>query len=250
MKTVNNIIYSQEHPQNCLLDIYFPESSEKIPAFIYYHGGGLEGGGRTGFDRMAEYLTDRGIAFISVDYRMYPSAVYPEFLIDAAEAVKYIIYEYSFSSVCVGGSSAGGYIAMMLYFAKEFFVNSGVDRRLIDGYLFDAGQPTVHYNVLKYDYHLDSRRILIDKTAPLYYLDHDFSKDEPYIDILCAENDMINRREQLYVLYTGMKHFGYPENRLSFKCFDGFTHCGYNGTEEFFERIAALVDKCEKNARK
>jgi len=245
MKTVKNIVYNPTYPQNCLIDIYLPETEGSVPAFLYFHGGGLEGGGHGGFSKMAEYLASRGIAFLSADYRMYPSAHYPDFLTDAADAVKFALSsKYNFNSLCIGGSSAGGYITMMLYFAEKFFSDAGVDKQAVKGYLFDAGQPTVHYNVLKYDYKLDSRRIMIDETAPLYYLDHEYTADEPYIDILCAEHDMVNRREQLYVLHTGMKHFGYPAEKLDFKCFNGFGHCGYNGDEEFFERIVKLVEKC------
>ena len=47
----------------------------------------------------------------------------------------------------VGGSSAGAYIAMMLCFDPAYLKPYGVSN--IQGYLFDAGQPTVHFRVLK-----------------------------------------------------------------------------------------------------
>ena len=37
-----------------------------------------------------KYVAEKGIAFVSVNYRMYPQAVYPQFIRDAAEAVGWV----------------------------------------------------------------------------------------------------------------------------------------------------------------
>ena len=41
MRLIKDICYSNY--SECLLDIYLPES-EKFCVFVYFHGGGLEGG--------------------------------------------------------------------------------------------------------------------------------------------------------------------------------------------------------------
>ena len=82
--------------------------------FVFFHGGGLEKGSKSGAYHFANYLTDRGIAVVSANYRMYPNAKYPDFIEDAAEAVYWVSENINSYGKCekmfVGGSSAGGSI--------------------------------------------------------------------------------------------------------------------------------------------
>ena len=55
--------------------------------YVHLHGGGLEVGSRDVPEDVAEEFCDNGVALVSVEYRMYPTAVYPEFICDAAAAV-------------------------------------------------------------------------------------------------------------------------------------------------------------------
>lgn len=76
----------------------------------------------------------------------------------------------------MGGSSAGGYLSMMLCFDKKYYEAVGVSPSDISGCVHDAGQPTVHFKVLK-ERGIDSRRIIIDESAP-------FTISEPQTNIL------------------------------------------------------------------
>jgi acetyl esterase/lipase len=104
---------------------------------------------------------------------MYPDAKYPDFIYDAAEAVawtnKNMTDLFGCKNLYVGGSSAGGYLSMMLCFDKKYLASVGLDNSVIVGYLHDAGQPTAHFNVLKHS-GIDRRRIIVDESAPLYYV--------------------------------------------------------------------------------
>jgi ligand-binding sensor domain-containing protein len=73
------------------LDVYYPDC-ESYPVFVYFHGGGLQfGDKRDAFaEKMAKYLNDRGIAYVSANYRMFPNANYPDFVRDAASAVAWV----------------------------------------------------------------------------------------------------------------------------------------------------------------
>ena len=91
MKTYANIPYGK-NPEN-LLDLYLPDC-EEFPIYIHFHGGGLDHGtkGDTEIPESfveAKYLTDKGIAVASAEYRKYPNAKYPEFIEDAANTVAY-----------------------------------------------------------------------------------------------------------------------------------------------------------------
>ena len=123
MKLLTDICYAKRENEELLLDIYLPES-EEFSVFVYFHGGGLKNGSKKVAERFAKYLTDRGVAVVSADYRMYPTARYPDFLVDSAEAVHWASENMSRYGKCeklfVGGSSAGGYISMMLCFDPQW----------------------------------------------------------------------------------------------------------------------------------
>ena len=118
MKKIENIVYGNLDSAN-KLNLYLPDDATSS-AFVYFHGGGLEHGDKKRADVFAPYLTSRGIAVVSANYRMYPNAAYPDFICDAAEAVAwangYMKEKIGCDKLYVGGSSAGGYISMMLCF--------------------------------------------------------------------------------------------------------------------------------------
>lgn len=131
-------------------------------------GAGLCGGSRKAAENFAHTLVAQNIATATVDYRMYPEAKYPDFIENAAAAVRWLKDNISRYGKCnrifVGGSSAGGYISMMLCFDKRYFNKVGMEPTDIAAYIHDAGQPTSHFNVLK-ELGKDSRRVIVDETA-------------------------------------------------------------------------------------
>jgi len=173
MKKIKNVFYADNTDPRQTLDIYLPEG-ESFKVFVYFHGGGLCGGSKSaGGGKFAEYLTRCGICTVSVEYRMYPDAKYPDFIEDAALAIAWVkknIDSYGKSQgIYLGGSSAGGFLSMMLCFDPRYLGAHGIFPTDIAGYVHDAGQPTAHFNVLK-ERGLDSRRVIVDETAPLYYI--------------------------------------------------------------------------------
>lgn len=252
MITYKDIVYDDHFPDHCKLDIYLPENAKQLPVYLYIHGGGLEAGDKTGVDAMAQKLTENGMALVSINYRMYPQYHFPDYLNDAAAAVQWVLRESgayaAFSDLVVGGTSAGGYISMMLYFNPGYLANRGVAMQEIKGWFFDAGQPTTHFNVLKYDRGLDSRCVLVDDGAPLYYLRNAYAVNTyaPHVYICCSSHDMVNRCEQLRVLHTAMLHFGFPAERLQFKVYECEWHCGYMGWDAYLQDLADFIKKAIK----
>ena len=234
MRLIKDVPYA-ENDVSQLLDLYLPEAKAE-GVFVYFHGGGLERGDKKSAGRFAEYLTDRNIAVVSANYRMYPQAKYPEFLWDAALTVKktkeIITDAYGETPLYVGGSSAGGYISMMLCFDKRYLSEVGLSNEDIAGYFHDAGQPTVHFRVLM-ERGEDPRRVIIDETAPLYYIGTEPSY--PRMRFIVSDNDMQNRYEQTMLTLSTMSHFVYTD-------FDhvvmNSTHCAYCGkTDENGESV-------------
>ena len=223
MRSIHNICYSPDQGQ--YLDLYLPEC-DLFPVMVYFHGGGLEVGDKAGQPALVEYLTGCGIAVVSANYRMYPQAKYPDFLTDAAQAVAWVfrnIHNYGTATgIYVGGSSAGGYISQMLCFDPSWLAEQGLHPDRICGFIHDAGQPTCHFNVLR-ERGLDTRRVIIDESAPLYHIQAD--KPYPPMLIIVSDQDMPNRYEQTALLVSTLTHFGYGD-RVTLRIMQG-KHCAY-----------------------
>ncbi len=228
MKIIKDITYVKDSTSAQILDVYLPEENE-FDVFVYIHGGGIEAGDKTAGANFAEFLTDRGTALVSINYRMYPTASYPDFIKDSAAAVAWAKKNMeSYGKVrnfFVGGSSAGGYISMMLCFDKKWLAPYKISPDSITGYIHDAGQPTAHFNVLR-ERGIDSRRVIIDETAPLYYIGT-AEKLSPMLFIV-SDNDMQNRYEQTMLTISTLKHFKYDMDKVDLKVMNG-THCAYVG---------------------
>lgn len=248
MKSLKSIPYRDECDSVCLLDIYLPDEAA-FPVFIYFHGGGIVSGDRT-MDTFYSALAQKGIAVVTADYRMYPTAKYPEFIEDAAAAVNWVnsnMNSYGTVTGCfVGGSSAGGYISQMLCFDKSYLAVYGIDSDNISGYVHDAGQPTTHFNVLG-ERKIDTRRVIIDEMAPIYHITGD--RDYAPMQIIVSDNDIPNRLEQTQLLVATLKQFDYDENRLDFRVMKNSDHCSYinkqndNGDWIFAEMIYDFISE-------
>ena len=243
MKNVLDI----EYKKGLLLDLHLPES-DSFDIFVYIHGGGLYAGDRKGVDIFAEYLAERGIATASIEYRMYPDAKFPDYIEDCADAVKWIKDNISKWGKCnrifVGGSSAGGYLSMMLCFDDKYLNAVGLKPTDIDGYIHDAGQPTAHFTVLKYR-GLDSRRLIVDETSPMFYVGT-AEKYSPMLFIV-SDEDMFGRYEQTMLMVNVLEHFGHTEKVYFEKMHS--KHCAYvdkadeNGVSIFGQTVMSFINK-------
>lgn len=221
MKSIFDLAYKE----NLLLDLHLPES-DSFDLFVYFHGGGLKNGRRGGVEVFAKTLADRNIATATVEYRMYPDAKFPDFIVDCADSIRWLKDNISQYGKCnkmyVGGSSAGGYLSMMLCFDKRYLNAVGMSPTDIDAYIHDAGQPTSHFNVLK-ELGKDSKRIIVDETAPMYFV----GMEETYSPMLfiVSDNDMFGRYEQTMLMVKTLEHFGHAD-KVHTQVMHG-SHCAY-----------------------
>lgn len=241
MKILKDVFYTKENDLRRSLDIYLPDC-EEFPVFIYFHGGGLVNGSKDMGEIIPKEITDRGICFVSAEYRMYPDASYPDFIKDAAAASAWVYNNMSKygkpTNFYIGGSSAGGYLSMMLCYDNKYLGLHNLKPLDFKGYILDAGQPTAHFNVLK-ERGIDSRRVIIDESAPLYHI---CEKEYPYMLIIVSDNDMQNRLEQTMLLASTLKHFNVPDYKYELMIMKNSTHCSYlNITDENRKNVFASV---------
>ena len=249
MRVFEDIKYSERANPCHFLDLYLPdEQCETL--FIFFHGGGLIEGSRKDLNANHPFVRDMinaGFGVASAEYSLYPDARYPDYIEDAAMAVSFVKRSLSenntLSKLIVGGCSAGAYITQMLCFNKSFLEAVGMSNEDISAYVHDAGQPTVHFNVLR-ERGFDHRRIMIDKSAPLYHVG--VAKTYPPMQIIVSDNDIESRLEQTELLLSTLRHFGYDMSKVHYSKTSG-THVWYvnatdiDGKSEYAKLIIPFI---------
>lgn len=222
MKTYFDIPYVENASNMQLLDLYLPDC-ENFDTVIWFHGGGLTSGNRK-CNYLAAPFTNKGMAFVSVEYRMYPDAHFPDFIEDAASAVAYIVNHIQSyggrQKVYIMGESAGAYITMMLCMDHHYLSNKGVSQEQISAYISDSAQQFCHFNVLR-ELGIDSRLERIDSHAPIYFIREDL-KIRPLL-LLYYTNDMLCRPEETKLIYASFKRV-MPNCNVAISELSG-THC-------------------------
>jgi dipeptidyl aminopeptidase/acylaminoacyl peptidase len=204
LKEVKNINYYQ----NLYMDLFLPEQ-EHFFTIVYFHGGGLVEGDKGDSHQFVKHLTKLGFAVSTANYSLITEKRFPECVKDAARAIKFIkdnINQYGKSKgVIVMGQSAGAYLTLMLCLNKNYLKEVGIDNNEIVGWISDAGQPTTHFNILKYERGLNPLLQRIDEAAPLYFVDQ--NTNFSHLLLIVYESDLPNRLEQNQLLLKTIKTF-------------------------------------------
>ena len=208
MRTFLDLQYSKKHTEK--LDVYLPDS-DGFTTVVYFHGGGLQEGSRNSgnYVEIAHSFVKKGYAFVSCDYRMYPKAKFPDYLVDGAEAVAYVKAHVKAwggnGKILVAGQSAGAWMSLMLCLDKHYLGGVGIDAEQIDGWIIDSAQTTSHFNVLGKEQGAHALSQRIDEYAPLCFVNENtrFTK----MLLVFYEQDMPMRPEQNMLFYKTVLAF-------------------------------------------
>lgn len=204
MKSVKNINYFKD----LYMDSFFPDK-EEFYTIIHFHGGGLVEGDKGDTHDLCEHFAKQGFAVFTANYGLMPNHKFPEYLYDAAQAVKYVIDNVSkygkSKGFIVSGQSAGAWLTLMLCLNNEYLKSVGIDNKSIIGWISDSAQTTTHFHILEIERGLDPWLQRIDECAPIFYV----NKETCFSHILLTayENDMPNRIEQNKLLLSTIKNF-------------------------------------------
>ena len=210
-----NIIYQKGDEymnERCVLDIYFPDSKEGTPTLIYFHGGGLKGGNKY----IPEYLKEKGIIVVSVNYRFYPQVGVKKIIEDAAVAVKWVYdniksYGGTPDKIFLSGHSAGGYIISMLCLDDTYLKAVDLNPDQMAGLIPLSGHAITHMTVRE-DMGIGATQPLIDEMAPLYHIKEN---TPPYIMITGdRELELLGRYEENAYMNRMMKLVGNKNTEL------------------------------------
>ena len=125
---------------NFTMDIYAPEDAEQAPVIIMVHGGAWVVGNKQnaiGADQ-ADFFTDEGFVFISINYRLAPDHPFPAQVEDLASAIAFVhreIENYGGDPdwIFLMGHSAGAHSVALVSVDPRYLRAEGLNLNVIKG---------------------------------------------------------------------------------------------------------------------
>lgn len=139
----SNIAYGPGPRQK--LDIYAPRvRPASVPVVVFFYGGSWNSGSRQDYTFVGRALASLGYVTVVADYRLVPEVVFPAFLDDGAQAIRWVTdnirgYGGDPRRLALIGHSAGAYNAAMLALDQRYLRRAGVDPGSIKAFVGLAG---------------------------------------------------------------------------------------------------------------
>lgn len=226
--------------EKCKLDVYYPANTSNFATVVWFHGGGLTAGSK----EIPDGLKEKGIAVVSVNYRLSPKVTVKECVEDAAAAIAWTFknignYGGLENSIFLSGHSAGGYLALMVGLNKELLVKWRIDANTIAGIIPLSGHTITHFTERQVR-GIPGYQPIIDELAPLFYVRPDAA---PILLITGdRELELLGRYEENAYMMRMMKVAGHEEtNIIEIKDY------GHNIVKP---AIPLLLDEVERISRK
>lgn len=206
--------------ERCVLDIYYPTNRKGFATIVWFHGGGLTGGEK----HIPEALKEKGYAIVAPNYRLSPKVKSPVYIEDAAAAVAWVFNNISqlggdSGLIFLSGSSAGGYLDMMVGLDKQYLDAHGIDANRIAGLIPFTGHTITHFTI-RAERGIPDIRPIVDAFAPLYHV----RPDAPPLLLITGDREleMLGRYEENAYMMRMMKIAGHTQTRLYE--LDGYGH--------------------------
>ena len=229
----------------CVFDFYYPTNIKNFSTIVWFHGGGLTGGKR----QIPEFLKEKGIAVIGVEYRLSPNIKAVDCIKDAAAATAWAFkniekYGGSTSLIFVSGMSAGGYLTYMVGLDKKYLAVHNIDANQIAGLIPFSGHAITHFTVRK-EMGISGKQPIIDDMAPLYYV----RADAPPMLIITGDREleMLGRYEENAYMMRMLKVAGHKQVRIYE--LDGSNHgqMMYSALPLLYREVKSLSKKIVDN---
>jgi pectinesterase len=116
-----NLVFAEYPNKKLELDLFLPEKpiDTPVPLVVCVHGGGWRVNRRIWFEPFAQYLASKGIAAVTIDYRMLPAVNIIDCVYDTKAAVRWVranAKKYNIDPERIGaiGASAGAHLVALL----------------------------------------------------------------------------------------------------------------------------------------
>ncbi|MDM5320766.1 alpha/beta hydrolase [Bacillus altitudinis] len=153
-KPATNIHYAATQNNQQTLDMYVPkdkneDKKKKHPVMIYLHGGGWTSGDKNRVASKADYFTDQGYVFVSMNYRLHPDAQFEQMADDTANAIKWVKdhanqYQIDPSKINVMGHSAGGHLTALVATDSTYLKRVGLSPKTINSIVILDGPLNIN----------------------------------------------------------------------------------------------------------
>ena len=134
MQGAERLVYKTVGDRKLTLYVYNPaghNSEKKVPAIVFFHGGGWANGNPSQFEKQCQYLANRGMVAISVEYRLVGrgDVKVEDCIEDAKSAMRWVRGHAAELGVdperiASGGGSAGGHLAACVAVIDDFNAKS------------------------------------------------------------------------------------------------------------------------------
>ena len=124
--------------QRQTLDIYLPKDRKPRAVIVFIYGGGWTSGDKNKYQLLALAFTGRGYAVVVPDYRTFPSGRFPDFVEDAALAIKWVQdnrARFHNAPMFLMGHSAGAHIGALLTLDARYLQAHGNQPSVIRGFI-------------------------------------------------------------------------------------------------------------------
>lgn len=209
----DSIIQSDTYiKERCVLDVYYPKNKDNFATVVWFHGGGLKAGNK----EIPDYLKEKGLCVIAVNYRLYPKVKAPKYIEDAAAAVSWTFNNINAlggdsTLIFISGHSAGGYLASMIGLDKSWLKNHHIDANNIAGLIPFSGHAITHFTIRE-EMGISGNQPIIDHYAPLFHV----RSDCPPLVLITGDRELelLGRYEENAYLMRMMKNIGHKKTTL------------------------------------
>lgn len=127
-----NISYNSIY-ENGNMDIISPkDNTEKLPLLLYIHGGYYVGGDKKSGEPYCRTIAKEGYIVANMNYVLAPDEQYPAQIIQANEAIKFLVeneekYKIDTNNSFIGGDSAGSHLSGIM---GAFYTNNELEEKI------------------------------------------------------------------------------------------------------------------------
>ena len=139
-----SVVFDASHGLS--LDVYRAQGDpgQQAPVVVFFYGGSWMRGERAQYRFVGRRLAQNGVLAIVADYRTWPRAGFPDFMVDAARAVAWTRAHAGERGgdprrLFIAGHSAGAQIAALLGTDRRYLAAAGMDPRDLAGVIGLSG---------------------------------------------------------------------------------------------------------------
>ena len=137
LQVTRDIPYAPAHERQ-VLDVYAPEQAKNLPVVFWVHGGGWTAGSKNDVDRKPQAFADKGMVFVSTNYRLLPQVEMGDIVRDVAKSIRWVHDNVAKhggdpTRIFLMGWSAGAQLAALICTDDRYLKAEGLSLAIVKG---------------------------------------------------------------------------------------------------------------------